>query len=125
MEINNLRELGSYGTLREGDIINFRGKKDGFELWLEYRVMYLRGHGFYLRNNTEIANDQIFKALNINKHNFCKKSYGYSTSSEDDFPVTKVKDCEAIIRVVRDLYVVLDGIVEIEEIDRFSLMDLD
>jgi len=55
-------------------------------------------------DNRKVQNDKIFEMLNIsNKHEFCRRHYGYEPKS-GNWPEAKLGDFEALIRLIKALY---------------------
>lgn len=127
--VRNLKELKEAKLLIKGDMVVFCFKKEnGTKVEMAHKVS--QGYSGCFLDNTDCGNNaKLFIELDINKIEFCEKSYGYVTEREGQWPYAKEHDYKAITRVVRDLYMLIEGVSEkveeIEEVDRFSLMDLD
>lgn len=124
--VRNLKELKEAEFLIKGDMVVFCFKKEnGTKVEMAHKVS--QGYsGCFLDNIDYGDNAKLFRVLDINEIGFCEKSYGYSPERQGQWPYAKEHDYKAITRVVKDLYILIEGVPEkIEEVDRFSLMDLD
>jgi len=85
-------DLLSY-KLHIGDIVIFGANEE-----IEYRVA-----DTHLVNESG-SNSKIFKALDIERYEFCTKHYGYESNC-GDWPECDYVDMAALTRVVRALYI--------------------
>lgn len=128
-KVQNLKELEEVELLLKRDIVVFCFKlENGGKGEMTHRVGQ-SSSGCFLDNIDSGNNAKLFTELDIDKIEFCTKSYGYPPEADGQWPYAKEHDYKAITRVVRDLYMLIEGVQEevkeIEEVDRFSLMDLD
>ena len=127
--VRNLKELEEAKLLIKGDMAVFCFEKEnGTKVKMTHEISQSYS-GCFLNNVDHGNNSILFTELDIDKIEFCEKSYGYPSAGQGQWPYAKEHDYKAIARVVRDLYMLIEGVQkkveEIEEIDRFSLMDLD
>jgi hypothetical protein len=105
---NNQLSLGegfdlSFKKVKCGDIITFHTHIGDIKYMVNIRFLGLH------ENTTELENDKIFRVLNLNKREFCNKSYGYpvgihiSDPRYTYFPECKEGDYEALGRVIYNL----------------------
>lgn len=128
MNIKNLKELEAVSVLRDRDDITFKVNcVQGGSIDLQYYVVDTDQSAFLALKGGDSDNDIIFRKLDLDKRDFCARAYGYTSTIGERWPSAKHNDLEALTRVVRALYKVLENkeSEDEEETDRFYLIDFD
>ena len=92
--------------LKRGDIVTFKVK----DMVLEYEVSRS-----FLNMSAGAINRKIFEVLGLNATEFCKKYYGYKPY-DGDWPESKPDDFEALTRVVKALFKIINPKKSIKEL---------
>ncbi len=121
MLITCLKELEERRTLEYNDVVYFTVG--------EGTIRYTVDECFLRNLETSYDNSSIFRLLKVDKYKLSEKAYGYGVKREYKsyfWPDSKNSDYPALTRLVKELYMIIEGPEEdcIPILTRWELLDL-